>query len=119
MKLFATAALAFAFASVPAFTFAADKPAAPAPAAAKAAKEVTLKGTMVCAKCTLHEGEKCQNVLKVKAGGKETAYYLAENAIAEENHDKVCSEPAKATVKGTVGEAEGKKTLTASSIKYQ
>ena len=38
-----------------------------------AAKEVTLKGTMQCAKCSLHEegATKCQDVLTVKDGDKE------------------------------------------------
>jgi len=36
-------------------------------------KEVTLKGTMVCGKCTLGECKKCTNVLKVKEGGKTVA----------------------------------------------
>jgi hypothetical protein len=100
---------------------AADKPAAPAaPAtAAPKGKPVTLSGTMVCGKCALNETEKCQNVLKVTKAGKEEKYYLAANDVAEKNHEKVCSEEHKATVKGTVAEEAGKKVLTASSIKYK
>jgi hypothetical protein len=81
-------------------------------------KEVTLSGEMVCAKCALKESDKCQNVLKVTEGGTETKYYLADNALAKKNHKPVCSGSAKATVTGTVAEDAGKKTLTASSIKY-
>ena len=103
---------------------AAEKPAAPAeekPAAAPApkGKAVTLSGTMVCGKCALNETEKCQNVLKVTKAGKEEKYYLAANDVAEKNHEKVCSDEHKATVKGTVAEEAGKKVLTASSIKYK
>jgi hypothetical protein len=103
---------------------AAEKPAAPAaekPAAAPApkGKAVTLSGTMVCGKCSLNETEKCQNVLKVTKAGKEEKYYLAANDVAEKNHEKVCSEEHKATVKGTVADEAGKKVLTASSIKYK
>jgi hypothetical protein len=109
----------------------ADKPApaekAPAKVApadgkpAAAGKPVTLTGTMVCGKCTLNETAKCQNVLKVKKAGaaEEEKYYLADNGVAKKNHDQVCSGEAKATVKGTVAEADGKKVLTAASIKYQ
>jgi hypothetical protein len=106
---------------------AAEKPVAPAaPAAEKPAaapapkgKAVTLSGTMVCGKCSLNETEKCQNVLKVTKAGKEEKYYLAANDVAEKNHEKVCSDEHKATVKGTVAEEAGKKVLTASSIKYK
>jgi Family of unknown function (DUF6370) len=85
-----------------------------------AAGEVTLKGDMVCGKCALHETEKCQNVLKVMDGGKETRYYLEQNKVAKENHEMVCSgKPKAATVKGKVSEAASKKTLVASSIKYE
>jgi hypothetical protein len=97
---------------------AAEKPAAPAAEAPKG-KPVTLSGTMVCGKCALNETPKCQNVLKVTKAGKEEKYYLAANDVAEKNHEKVCSDEHKATVKGTVAEEAGKKVLTASSIKYK
>ena len=89
-------AFAFLIALSAAPAGAADKPAA-AEKSAKAEKtanadkkpaagaEVTLSGEMVCAKCTLHEAKKCQNVLKVTEGGKETKYYLAQNEIAKSN----------------------------------
>jgi hypothetical protein len=99
----------------------ADKPAKAEKAAkgkAAAGAEVTLSGEMVCAKCTLNESKKCQNVLKVTEAGKETKYYLAQNETAKANHEHVCSAPEKATVKGTVSEEAGKKVLTASEIKF-
>jgi hypothetical protein len=100
--------------------FAGDKPADKTEKSAKpAAGEVTLNGEMHCAKCTLHEADKCQNVLKVTEGGKETKYYLAENPTAHDNHKMVCKAPAPATVTGQVKEEGGKKVLTASAIKYQ
>ena len=96
------------------------KDKAAAKAETKAAGEVTLKGDMVCAKCALKQSEKCQNVLKVAEGGKETLYHLEHNQIAKDNHEMVCSgAPKPATVTGKVKEAGGKKLLTASSIKYQ
>jgi hypothetical protein len=88
-------------------------------AAASKSAGVTLKGTMMCAKCALKETDKCQNVLKVTEGGKETAYYLVHNDVAKKNHGPVCSGTANATVKGSVAEEGGKKTLTASEIKYE
>jgi hypothetical protein len=121
------ASTVFAFAiSLGASALAADKAEKPAKAekAAKPEKgdkkggEVTLSGEMVCGKCTLHETAKCQNILKVTEGAKETKYYLAQNDVAKTNHEHVCSAPEKATVTGTVSEEAGKKTLTASSIKF-
>jgi hypothetical protein len=102
---------------------AADKPAA-AKNEEKAAKkpaagEVTLSGEMVCAKCVLHEAKKCQNVLKVTEAGAETKYYLADNKMAKDHHEQVCSASAKATVTGKVQDKGGKKVLTASNIKYE
>ena len=37
-------------------------------AADSANKEVTITGTMVCGKCTLHETKTCQNVVQVCKG---------------------------------------------------
>lgn len=116
-------ALAFSLTLGTAAAHAADKveKSATAEKSAKkpAAGEVTLSGDMVCGKCTLHETKKCQNVLKVTEGTKETKYYLADNGTAKENHGHVCSGSSKATVKGSVSEEGGKKVLTASEIKYQ
>ncbi len=118
---------AFAFVMSVGAARADEKPAAEKPAKAekgaarapkKSAGEVTLSGEMVCGKCTLSETKSCQNVLKVTDAGKETKYYLADNAVAKDNHGPVCSGAEKATVKGTVAEAGGKKVLTASEIKY-
>jgi hypothetical protein len=97
----------------------APKKDAPAPAAAAKGAEVTLKGTMMCAKCVLKEQGNCQNVLKVGAGAKEVKYYMAKNAVAEDHHEEICGRTAKATVKGTVSEEGGKKILTASDIKIE
>jgi len=94
----------------------AEKPAAPA--AKPGPGEVTLSGDMTCAKCGLHESNKCQDVLKVKEAGKEVKYYLIANEVAEEHHEEVCGGSAPATVTGKVSEEAGKKMLKASSIKF-
>ena len=98
-----------------------DAPAAskekPAAKVAPAAGEVTLAGDMTCAKCGLHETTACQNVLKVKEGGKDVKYYMAKNAVADANHEKICSAPAHATVTGKVSEEGGKKVITPSAVK--
>ena len=98
-----------------------DKPAKPKAAEsgkAAAGKEVTLSGTFGCGKCSFKEAKQCQNVLKVKDGGKDVSYTLAKNAVSEDNHEAVCSTTKPATVTGTVSEEKGKKVLTASAIKF-
>jgi hypothetical protein len=110
---------------------AADHPPAAAPPAtaaaptppAKAGQEVTLKGELGCGKCSFKKTAACQNVLKVKEGGKDVMYFLAENAVSEDKHEAVCSGTKPATVTGTVAEegkgAKKKKVLTASAIKVE
>ena len=100
----------------------ADKKPAKAEAAAKSAgKEVTLTGSYGCAKCSFKEkdAKSCSNVFKVKEGGKEVTYEVAKNQVAQDHHEAIChSAPKPATVKGTVSEEGGKKTITATDIKF-
>jgi hypothetical protein len=85
--------------------------------AADAAKEVTLNGNMVCAKCVLHETKECQNVLQVQQDGKTVNYYLAKNDVSDGFHDQICgTKGEKATATGAVSEKDGKEILTASKI---
>ena len=79
--------------------------------------DVTLTGTMVCAKCKLHEADKCQNVLQVQKDGKTVNYYLSENKVSTDFHDNIChNDGEKATVTGTVSEKDGKEMMVASKI---
>jgi hypothetical protein len=97
-------------------------PAAKAPAAAPAVKEVTLTGTLGCGKCSFHEAKACENVLKVKDGGKVETYLLADNDVSRANHEKVCGPASPATVTGTVSKSKSKKdrrkVLTASAVTF-
>lgn len=86
------------------------------PAFAAEKKEVTLTGEGKCAKCALHETDKCQNTVQVQEDGKPVTYYLAQNKLSKEFHENLCKESKKITVTGTVKEKDGKKTLTASKI---
>ena len=45
----------------------AEEPPTAQAATPGAAKEVTLKGTLGCGKCSFHEAKACENVLKVPA----------------------------------------------------
>jgi hypothetical protein len=86
-------------------------------AAADAAKDVTLKGTMKCGKCMLHETKACADVLEVKDGDKTVHYYIAKNDVSKGLHKNVChDEKADITVTGTVSEKDGKMTIAATKI---
>jgi hypothetical protein len=100
-----------------------EKAPAAQKAPAKGGKEVTLHGTLGCGKCSFREASACQNVLKVKNGANEDTYVLADNAVSQANHDKVCGPTSPATITGAVSKPDkrshGRKVLTASAIKFE
>jgi hypothetical protein len=79
-------------------------------------KEVTITGEGMCAKCALHETDKCQTAIQTKENGKKVTYYLAQNSTSKDFHENVCKKPEKVTATGTVEEKDGKKILTVSKI---
>src|SRR5208337_3061159 len=86
-------------------------------AAEDASKEVTITGTMVCGKCTLHETKECQNVVQVEKDGKTVNYYLKQNDVSKAAHDPICKGGSeKVTVTGTVSEKDGKEMMTPTKI---
>jgi len=86
-------------------------------AADAAGKEVTITGTMVCGKCSLHETDKCQNVVQVEKDGKTVNYYLKQNDVSKAAHDPICGGSSeKVTVTGTVTEKDGKEMMTPTKI---
>lgn len=80
----------------------------------QAADKVTLTGTAMCAKCVLHETDKCQTVLEVKGtDGKVVRYYFT----TDMDHHKFCSGKTEGvTVAGTVSEKDGKKYITPETV---
>ena len=74
-------------------------------------KEVTLKGTILCAKCELKETEKCTNAIRVKEDGKDVVYYFDDKGRGESYHKKICQKTAEGSVTGTVSEKDGKKYI--------
>lgn len=79
-------------------------------------KEITVKGEAKCAKCSLHESDKCQTVIQTKEHGKLVTYWVTQNDVAKDFHKEVCQEPKKVKAKGTVEEVDGKKQLTLAKI---
>jgi len=83
-----------------------------------AAEEVTLNGTIMCAKCSLKKADakQCQDVLVTRDDkGTTTEYYVAKNDISKEfGHN--CTGDVAATVTGEVSEKDGKKWIAASKM---
>ena len=79
-------------------------------------KEVTITGEGKCAKCALHETDKCQTTIQTQENGKTVTYYIAQNDTSKEFHDNICKKPEKVTATGVVSEKDGKKVLTISKI---
>ena len=75
-------------------------------------KEVTLKGTILCAKCELKEAKKCTNAIRVKEDGKDVVYLFKDKGGKESYHKTICQEPKEGSVTGTVSEKDGKKYIT-------
>ncbi|MBX6314816.1 MAG: hypothetical protein IRY99_18145 [Isosphaeraceae bacterium] len=85
----------------------------------RAAEQKTITGDAECAKCTLAETKKCQNVVVVKEGDKEVKYYMdMTNPVAKANHQKAgfCKGEKKVRVTGDVAEKEGKMFITPTKI---
>ena len=77
---------------------------------------VTITGKGECAKCALHQSDKCQNVIETKTDGKKVTYWLAQNDVSKDFHENLCHGPKKITATGTVKEEDGKMILTPTKI---
>ena len=80
-------------------------------------KEVTLKGTITCAKCDLGLEKKCATVIKVSENGKDVIYYF-DDAGHKKHHGPICQTPKEGSVTGTTSEKDGKKIITATKVEF-
>ncbi len=85
-------------------------------------KEVTLKGDITCAKCTLKvEGQDtCATVIKVKGakeGDKDVIYWFDTDS-SKKNHEKICKKTMKGEVTGTVEKKDDKMIITVKEVKF-
>jgi Family of unknown function (DUF6370) len=82
-------------------------------------KEVTLKGDITCAKCTLKvEGQdSCATVIKVKEGDKDVIYWFDKDS-SKKNHEKVCKKTMKGEVTGTVEKKDDKMWINVKEVKF-
>lgn len=82
-------------------------------------KEVTLNGTILCAKCALKEAKQCQNAIQVKEGDKTITYLFDDRGMKESYHEAVCGgEKKEGTVKGTVSTKNGKQIIKPTKVEY-
>lgn len=82
-------------------------------------KEVTLKGTILCAKCALKQAKTCTTAILVKDGEKEVTYFFKDKGNKESYHEEVCGGDRKqGSVTGTVFEKEGRKWITPTKVVY-
>lgn len=97
-----------------------DKPKGEEKPGVKAEKEVTLTGTMVCAKCGLKEPgvKKCTNAIQVKDGEMTVTYFLDDKGNGETYHEGLCGGGTKAGAKvtGTTSEKDGKRWVKATKV---
>ena len=83
------------------------------------AKEVTLKGTLLCAKCSLGQTSDCTTAIQVKEGDKLVTYYLDDKGAGEEHHEPICGGAKKeGTVVGAVHDKDGKKYIKPSKVTF-
>ena len=82
-------------------------------APALAEETVTMSGTVLCAKCTLHDKEAngCQNVLVVG----DDHYYMTKNE-AYKDFGMICTGSAEVRVTGTIKEEDGHTWIVATKI---
>ena len=81
-------------------------------------KEVTLKGTILCAKCALKEVDKCTTAIQVQEAGKTVTYYFHDKGDAEEYHKAICVDRKEGTVTGVIHEHDGKKMITPKKVDF-
>jgi hypothetical protein len=94
-----------------------DKGSSGRPGAAASAKEVTLKGTITCAKCDLKLQSKCNTVIKVKQDGKDVVYFF-DAASNKKYHGDTCMGAKEGSVTGTTANKDDKHWVTASKVEY-
>ncbi len=89
-----------------------------ATAMAEEKKEVTLAGTITCAKCDLKIETKCATVIKVSKDGKDTIYYFDKDSN-KKYHGDTCMEAKDGTVTGSVKKDGEKMVVTVTKLEYK
>jgi uncharacterized protein DUF6370 len=80
-------------------------------------KEVTLKGTITCAKCDLAVEKACATVIVVKKDKKDVTYYFTKESN-KKYHGDICTEAKKGSVTGTLSKDGKKDVIAVKELKY-
>ena len=80
-------------------------------------KEVTIKGTVTCAKCDLGVADKCATVIVTKKKDKDVVFYF-DKAGDKKYHAGICNSPKKGAVTGTVSKKDDKNIIKVKEVKY-
>ena len=84
------------------------------------AKQVTITGTVTCAKCDLKaQKDACATVVVEKVAGKADVVYYFDEAGHKKHHGPICTSPTPGTVTGTVEDKDGKKIITVTDVKLK
>ncbi len=81
-------------------------------------KEVTIKGSITCAKCDLKLEKKCATVIVEKKDGKDVVYYF-DKASNKKYHADICTEAKDGTVTGTVKKEGKKHMISITKLEYK
>lgn len=84
----------------------------------KAGKEVTLKGTITCAKCDLKVAKKCATVIVTKLDGKKATVYFDKDSN-KTHHASICTEAKEGSVTGTLKDDGKKKVIAVKTLKFK
>ncbi len=102
---------------------AADKDSSSSASPSGSGSEVTLKGTIACAKCTFKEADKCNIAIKVKEKDKDVIYYFDADAhkkwMGGDGDVNFCTKSAEGSVTGIVSEKDGKKWIKVSKLEHK
>jgi hypothetical protein len=82
-------------------------------------KQVTLKGDLLCAKCSLGQTAECTTAIQVKEGDKTVTYLLDDKGAGESHHEPICGGGKKeGTVTGTLEQKDGKNYIKPTKVEY-
>jgi Family of unknown function (DUF6370) len=85
--------------------------------AGSAAKAVTLKGTITCAKCDLKLQSKCNTVIKTKKDGKDVVVYFDKDSN-KKYHGDTCMGAKEGSVTGIPADKDDKHWISVTKLEY-
>jgi len=82
-------------------------------------KEMTLEGTVCCAKCELKKSDSCATVIKAKNKKGEEVIYWFDTDSSKKYHKEICTETKDGTVKGKIKKDGDKMIVTVTEVKFK